>query len=282
MADSLINIYVKEFSDNIMLLVRQGASKMLGETMLKMGVTGNEFTQERIGKWSMTLKTQGVQDTPENDPDYSRRTVKMKTYADGRIFARDDELKTKVSVESPWVKAAVASYGVIIDTEVYTALGGNAWSGVDGTTAVPLPAGQKLATVAGEVLDTDFIIGVKTLLDAADVPEMGRKVMINPTDLNELLKDTKATTIDSNSIKALVKGEIDTWMGFKFISTTAATAGVCYFFQEDAVVLGFNENPHVDIRTRYDKSDAREIYYEVNVGAARLEEERVVEVTITP
>ena len=96
-----------------------------------------------------------------------------------------------------------------------------------------------------------------------------------------MLRDTSLTSADYNSIKALIKGEFNTWMGFEWISTTAATAGVCYFFQKDGVVLGLNETPYVKIDERADKSYAKQIYYELNVGATRLEEERVVEVTIT-
>lgn len=279
MADSLVNIYAKEFSDNIMLLSRQGASKMMAQVMLKTGITGNKFTQERIGTWAVTAKTQGVQDTPQNDPGMSRRTATMTTFNDARQAARDDDLKTKVAVSSPWVKAATSAWGNRIDLIVYNALIGDAYSGIDGTVAVALPAAQKLAYTG--TLTTDMCIDVKAKLDGADVPEMGRKCMIHPDDLNGLLSDTKVQDSDYNTIKALVRGEINTWLGFEFIMTTNAAAGVPVFFQEDALCLGLNESPYVDIRIRHDLSDAQEIYYELNAGATRLEDERVVEVTLT-
>lgn len=279
MADSNVNIYAKEFSDNIMLLSRQENSKMMGKVMMKMNVSGEKFTQERMGVWTLTAKTQGVQDTPENDPDYSRRTATMITYTDSRIAARDDDLKTKVSISSQWVKAAAAAYGKQMDSVVFAALGGDSFSGVDGTTAVALPASQKVAATG--LLTTETVIDIKEKLDAADVPENNRRVMIHPTDLNGLLKDDKATNSDYNTINALVKGEINTWLGFEFISTTAATPGTIYFFQEDAVCLGLNETPYVRIDERADKSYARQVYYELNCGATRLEEERVVELTLS-
>ena len=282
MADTTIQMYATAFSDNIKLLARQKASKMMGKVMMKPSVKGSKFTQERIGTWDMDLKAQGIIDTPMGDPGYSRRTCTMATYKGGKGIARDEDLKTVVKPESPWVASAVSAYGNQIDTVVYAALGGNAYSGVDGETAVALPASQKLATVAGEVLDTDFIIDVKTKLDAANIPSEGRMVMINPTDLNEMLRDTKVTSDDYATVKALVRGEINTWMGFEFISTTNATAGKCYFYHRDAVVLGLNEQPFVRIDERADKAYAKQIYFELNLGATRLEEEGVVEVTITP
>lgn len=281
MADSAIEIYAKAFSENIKMLARQKASKMLGKVMLKPSIKGEKFTQERIGTWTMGAKAQGVVATPVGDPGYTRRTATMATYHAGKALAADEQLKTVVDVSSPWIAAAVSAYGNQIDATVYAALGGSAASGVDGGTAVPLPAGQKLATASGEVLDTDFIINIKTKLDAADIPQEGRMVMINPTDLNEMLRDPLITTVDSNSVRALINGEVKTWMGFEWISTTNATAGKCYFYQKDAIVLGLNEQPKVKIDERADLSYAKTIYFELNLGATRLEEEGVVEVTIT-
>ncbi len=282
MADSAVNIYATEFSKNIKMLARQKASKMLGKVMLKPNVSGSKFTQERIGTWTMSAKAQGVVATPSGDPGYSRRSCTLVTFHAGKALAHDDNLKTVVEVTSPWVAAAVSAYGNKIDTVVYDALGGNAYSGVDGGTSVALPASQKLATASGEVLDTDFIIDVKTKLDAANIPAEGRIVMINPEDLNEMLRDPLITTVDSNSVKALIRGEFNEWMGFEWVSTTNATAGKCYFYQKDAIALGLNEQPRVKIGERADLSYAQHIYFELNLGATRLEEEGVVEVTITP
>lgn len=282
MADSAINIYAKEFSDNIMMLARQRASKLMGKVMLKPSVKGDKFTQERIGKWTMSSKAQGVVSTPTGDPGYSRRTCSMVTKHNARQLAADEDLKTVVEVTSPWVTAAVAAYGDEIDKAVVAALGGNAYSGVDGGTAVALPAEQKLATVAGEVLDSDFIISVKTIHDKNNIPAENRICVINPEDLNEMLRDTKITSSDYSTVKALVKGEIQSWMGYEFVSTTNITKGTCYFYHRDSVVLGLNEQPKVKIDVRADLSYANQIYYELNLGATRLEEEGVVEVTITP
>jgi len=282
MADSAVEMYAKEFSKNIKMLARQRASKMLGKVMLKPNVVGQKFTQERIGTWTMSAKAQGVVATPMGDPGYSRRTCTLTTFHAGKALAHDDNLKTVVEVTSPWVAAAVSAYGNKIDTVVYDALGGNAFSGVDGGTSVALPAGQKLATVAGEVLDTDFNIDVKTKLDAANIPAENRLVMIHPEDLNEMLRDPLITTTDSNTIKALIKGEFNEWMGFEWISTTNADQGVCYFYQKDAIALGLNEEPRLKMEERADYSYAMSIYFELNLGATRLEEEGVVEVTITP
>jgi len=282
MVNTAPEINVVEFGDNIMMLAQQKVSKLFGETMMDTSVVGDSFTEERIGKWNMTDKAGGVIATPEGDPGYSRRMAFMNTKHDARQCAREEDLRTKVSISSPWTKNAGGAIGREIDTVIITAGLGDAGSGKNGLTPVALPAGQKLATVTGETLTTDFVISVKTKFDNADIDANGRKVAINPTDLNAMLLDPDIKTIDSNTIKALVAGTFDTWMGFKWISTTQITAGTVMFFHEDAIKFGMNEAPFVKEDILVDQSYAQQIYYELDSGAVRLEEEGVVEVTITP
>jgi hypothetical protein len=59
----------------------------------------------------------------------------------------------------------------------------------------------------------------KQLLDDADIdPDRQRYFVTNPYNINQLLNTTEVKSSDYNTVKALAKGEIDTYMGFKFIS----------------------------------------------------------------
>ena len=55
------------------------------------------------------------------------------------------------------------------------------------------------------------------IMDDASIPEQGRVMLVNPRQLHNLLKNTKVTSEDFNTVKALVNGQIDTFYGFKFI-----------------------------------------------------------------
>jgi len=46
---------------------------------------------------------------------------------------------------------------------------------------------------------------------------MERFFLITPGGLEQLLGATEVTSIDYNNVKALVQGEVDTFMGFKFV-----------------------------------------------------------------
>ena len=84
----------------------------------------------------------------------------------------------------------------------------------------------------------------------------------------------------------LVNGEIDTFMGFKWIMSTrigSITGGnvnagsySCIAFQRYGICLAMGSQPLVKTDERADLSYSWQVYYELNVGAVRLEEERVV------
>ncbi len=57
----------------------------------------------------------------------------------------------------------------------------------------------------------------KALLDQNDVPTEGRVFVMHPNNLEALLSETSATSSDFVTIKALVNGEINQWMGFTFV-----------------------------------------------------------------
>ena len=48
-------------------------------------------------------------------------------------------------------------------------------------------------------------------------PSIPRFIIVGPIQISDLLAVTQATSSDYASVKALVNGEIDTFMGFKFV-----------------------------------------------------------------
>jgi len=69
------------------------------------------------------------------------------------------------------------------------------------------------------------LTAAKKALDNRDVPMMGRHVAITPDGLEDLLGTTQVTSSDYNTVKTLVAGEIDTFMGFKFHVIAPRTEG---------------------------------------------------------
>jgi hypothetical protein len=149
-------------------------------------------------------------------------------------------------------------------------------------------------------LNTISLRGIKKILDGNDVDEsIPRHGAINSNALQSLLGDTQVTSADFNTVKALVQGEVNSFMGFNFhrlerllVQTAAldgsATTGAVgsgsslindrrlIFWAMDGLLLATADDIQVEIERRSDKSYSTQVYASMGIGATRLEEEKVV------
>jgi hypothetical protein len=279
MADTQSTIYGQAYSTNIMQLAQQQYAKLLGCVYKKENVKGKTFFQDQIGAWSMAVKGGRNVQTPNNDPALARRMGIMVDYHDNRMLDRGDELKTISDPRSAYTIAAAKSLGRQIDDVIITAAIGTAYSGETGSTSVTC---SNIKLVTASSLTVADIVAVKNVFDAADVEMEDRFFVASPATINSLLNVTAATSADFNSVKALVRGEINTFMGFTFIPSTRVTANsstlAAVAFQRYGVCLAMADQPVVRTDERTDLSYSWQVYYELNLGAVRLEENRVVKV----
>ena len=73
-------------------------------------------------------------------------------------------------------------------------------------------------TVAGggTGLTVEKLSQAKEQFDSVEADEMDRYMLIDHVGLRQLLADTTLTSADYNTVKALVAGDVDSFMGFKF------------------------------------------------------------------
>jgi hypothetical protein len=277
MADSQSEIYAQAYSTNIMQLAQQKYSKLLNTVYIKSNVKGKTFFQDQIGAWSMSVKGSRNVQTPNNDPALARRMGVMVDYHDNRMLDRGDELKCISDPRSAYTIAAAASLGRKIDDVIIDAAIAAAKSGETGSTTVT-NGNIVLATVASITLAR--ILAVKKALDDKDVEPEDRYFVTNTSFMQGLLDLTEATSADYNSVKALVRGELDTWMGFKWIVSTRLTSSgnIGLAYQKYGLCLAMADSPMVRTDERLDLSYSWQVYYELNIGAVRLEEDKVVRV----
>jgi len=274
MPDTQNLIYAQAYSQNIMQLAQQKYSKLINTVYMKPNVRGKTFFQDQIGSWAMEIKGSRNTQTPNNDPALARRMGIMVDYHDNRLLDRGDELKTISDPRSAYTIAAAQSLGRKIDDVILAAMPGTAYYGETGSSSTT-NSNIVLATVASITLAR--IIAVKKKLDDSDVEMEDRYFVTNTTLLNNLLDVTEATSADYNSVKALIRGEIDTWMGFKWIMSTRVPSGnIGFAYQKNGVCVAMASAPMVRTDERPDLSYSWQVYYELNIGAVRLEEEKVV------
>ena len=276
MADTQSQIYAQAYSQNIMQLAQQKYSKLLSTVYLKSNVTGKTFFQDQIGEWEMEVKGGRNAQTPNNDPNLARRMGIMIDYHDNRMLDRGDELKSISDPRSSYTIAAGQSLGRKIDDNIVDAIRGTAFTGETGSGTAPT-ATTISATAASFTLTK--ILEVQKVFNDNDVEVEDRYFVVNTTVLSSLLDVTEIGSADYNSVKALVRGEIDTFLGFKWITSTRVnSADIGYAYQKYGICVALASSPIVRTDERKDLSYSWQVYYELNMGAVRLEEARVVRI----
>lgn len=290
MTNTQFEVRGQDYSRIILPLARQEKSMLYDRVFVKTDIEGKSFYQDQIGKWEMQSKTEVNPDTPQNDPNLSRTRIDIATYNDARMLDRSlklQEFSDPMSQTSVCVSSAV---GIQIDKIIYNALGGTAYRGETGSSTVTFPAGKTVAvdfesTGTNTGLTTAKIRRAAKMMNAQGVPSYDRTLVTSATGLEQLLGSTTVTSSDYNVVKALVNGELDTWLGFKFVTLPDGIITVdsnsiadYYAFQKTGLCFGMLENLFLRVEERADKSYSKQIYYEINAGAGRLEEPKVIKI----
>jgi len=267
-----------------MQLAQQKYSKLINYVFMRPNVNGKTFFQDRIGEWSMSVKGGRNVQTPNNDPSLSRRMGTLVDYHDARLLDRGDELRCISDPRSAYTIAAASALGRKIDDVILSAAVGTANYGETGSSSVTHSNVVSIATVG--YITIANLASIKYTFDNANVEEEDRIIVITPLALSNLIQTNQMSSADYNTMKALVRGEIDTFMGMKFITSTrisqitggnvAAGSYSCIAFQKYGIVFAMASAPIVRTDERTDLSYSWQIYYELNIGGVRLEEARVI------
>jgi hypothetical protein len=290
MSNQITTAFVQQYSSNVQMLSQQMGSYLRGAVDVESVVGKNAFF-DQVGKTTAQLRTSRHADTPQLDTPHSRRRVSLADYEWADLIDNADKVRLLIDPTSSYAKAAAAAMGRAMDDVIIAALGGTAFSGETGSTSVPLPSGQKPYTAsqgndAAGGLSITKLLEAKKILDLADVdPSIQRYFVCGPTQISNLLGTTQITSSDFNTVKALAQGQVDSFLGFKFIvsnrlvfDATNTDDRLCYAFTQDAIKLAIGQDVLARIDERADKSYSTQVYYAMSIGATRMEEEKVVQI----
>lgn len=277
MSTQITTAFVEQYKANILMLSQQKGSKLRNTVRSEM-VTGKNAFFERIGAVDMTDAVSRHDDTPQIDTPHSRRRVSLITSRWADLIDDADKVRMLIDPTSPYATNASWSAGRKMDARIVEALFGNAYAGEAGATTVALPSAQKVAA-ASAGLTIAKLRTARTILGEADVDMENLTCAINPAGLEDLLATTEITSSDFNTVKALVAGQVDTFLGFKFVVTTQMTAGKAGVYAKNAVVLAVGAEPRVRISERDDKNYSTQVFVQMDIGATRVEDEGVVEIS---
>lgn len=304
---------VQAYAANVLHLSQQKGSRLAPYARKEMFKGKAEFF-DRLAAGSAQVKTSRNADTPNLDLTHSRRMVTTQMYEWATLVDRKDKLQNIHNPESEYSVAARNALGRSMDDVIIAAALGTARTGEDGSSSQTLGTGSKVVAVASSAIarmNVQALRKTKLLMDQQEV-EGPRYFVHTAGALEALLGTTEVTSADFNTVRALVNGEVDTFLGFKFIhserlplasvyssahvynTTTglydaggtalsgSATAISNFAFAGDGILLGMNEGMVAKVSERADKSYAPQVYCSMDFGGVRMEEAKVIEVICLP
>ena len=275
MSVQITTAFVEQYKSNVFHLAQQKGSR-LRDAVRTETVVGKAHFFERIGSTAALKRTSRHSDTPRVDTPHSRRKVTMDDYDWADLIDNEDKVRMLISPSSEYAQAGAWAMGRAMDDAIIDAASGNAFGGVAGGSTVALPSAQKI--VHGSAgLSVTKLISAKEILDANSVdPEEPRYCVVTSKQLSDLLAITQITSADFNSVKALVQGEIDTFMGFKFIrterlDTNSSSNRLVLAFAQSGIGLAVGQDINTRISERADKNYATQVFLSMTIGATRID-----------
>jgi len=274
--------FVRQYEDTIKMLAQQMESYLSPTVMVDRNWTGEVKLYDQYASDEFVELTARYQDTPIQDPDHRRRAVRPRYFVSNTLHDPVDALQMLVDPRSTYMEAKRAGANRKIDDIIISAFGGTAYTGKDGTTPQTFTAANQIAAATFGMTKAKTLTA-KKLLDKAEVEKNDRFMAHGAEQMEDLLNTTEATSSDYNVVRTLVQGEIDTWVGFKWVPTQrlltdGASARLCYAYQKKAVQLAIQKAPEGRLSERPDKNYAWQVYMRLCLGATRLEEARIVEI----
>lgn len=141
----------------------------------------------------------------------------------------------------------------------------------------------------GSGLNVAKLRAAAKFLNKNEIPEMDRYILVNEEALDALLAETEVTSADYNTVRALVNGGLDTFMGFKFMRIGSRTEGGLpisggvrdlYVWHKDAVGHAVG----IDFSTRVDWSVDKKSWLStgsLKAGAVAIDPEGIVKIQCT-
>jgi hypothetical protein len=285
MSVQITTAFVEQYKGNVEHLVQQKGSR-LRETVSIETVVGKNAYFEQIGSVTARQRTSRHSDTPQIDTPHSRRRVSLVDYDWADLIDDEDRVRMLIDPSGPYAKNAAMAMGRAMDQEIISAADGTAYTGVAGGTATAYDSNNTVDVQVGvsPAADTGLNVGklraAKQILDANEAEDDDRFCIINAKQLQNLLGETEVTSSDYASVKALVNGEVDTFLGFRMVRTEligvdANSDHKVLFWQKMGMKLAIGKEPVVKISERADKNYATQVFTSMSIGSTRMQEELV-------
>jgi len=254
----------------------QGQAQLRPAVRVRSGVEGSTYKFPKIGKGVAQVRIPQTDVTPLNVT-YGSVTATLSDYIAAEYSDIFMQAKVNFDERAELVKVVSGAIGRRQDQLIIDAL---VASSTSNTVAKSIGG-------ASTNLNLDKLLEAKKLLDAKNVPMDNRHIFIHANNLSGLLGETKVTSSDFNSIKALVNGELNTFLGFNFHTIGDRDEGglpittgdrKVYAFHRDAIGMAEGIAPKTEINYIPEKTSFL-VSSMFSAGSVAIDAEGIVEIT---
>lgn len=306
MSDQLSTAFIRQYHGNIELKLQQKGGQLASYVRAESQDSEKQFYEQMDAVTAQQVTTRFAESPQVNTP-FDRRMVTIAPYAVGDFIDEFEKVQALIDPSSAIVENFVRALGREKDRIIFQAMFGTAYSGKEGTTAVTWPT--TASTSAGGVRVDESFGSANTGLTIAKLIEAKRAWLANHNDpgdeqahciinaagLADLLNTTQVQSADYNTVKALVQGQVDTFI-FKFVQwegyvlngtnvmrgTSPGAGGETIdrypVFVKSAIVSATGKDITSEITRRADRSFHWYAYARAMFGAVRMQELKMVEI----
>jgi hypothetical protein len=297
MSQTVNTAFVQQFRANLELLVQQKGSMLLPHVNVEH-IVGKftHFDRLGAGEASEVLTRHGDTPSPLN-LEHSRRRCILRTFDAAEMVDRADKVRMLIDPTNEYAQSISNALGRKIDDLILIGLYGNAYavSSADAQTTVALTdlgSGQQVIDEDIGTANSDLIVAKlraarkRLLKNNVDLGAEQAMIVHDSTAIMDgLLTETSVTSSDFNTVKALVNGELNTFMGFKFVlcerladtqHLTSEGFARAIVFVPSAIGVAKGDDVEIRIDERADKRYSTQVYGRFDYGAVRRQEEKVV------
>ncbi len=230
MSVSLSNAFVTLFDAEVKQAY-QGKAMLVGAVRQRRGVEGSTVKFPKVGAGVATPRVPQTDVTPIN-ASFSQVTLTLADWNAAEYSDIFSQAKVNFDERQELVQVVAAAMGRRQDQMIIDAL----------------TASSTSLTVSNDIGGADTNLNVaklreaKRLLDKNNVDPGDRHIVIHANSLASLLSETAVTSSDFNSVKALVQGDINTFLGFTFhVMGDRTEGGLAIDGSNDRTVWAFHK-----------------------------------------
>lgn len=286
MSQDITKAFVKEFEQGITHLAQQKGTRLRSAVKVKSGIVGDRAFFDQLDSTVMVEATTRHGDTVYTDTPHARRMVTLATFRVSDLIDVPDKVKVLNDPTNEYVVSFANAAGRKTDDVIIASAFAVAKTGVDGGTNTSFDTGTyRIASGSAGLTNVKLISARKILKEAENDADAGFKICIAQEQLEDLLLDTTTTSGDYNTVRALVAGEISTWVGFDFIQSerldVTSSERRVIAWAKDQILVCIGAEPTGRISELPTKNYSVQAFYSMMAGATRMSETGVVEIRCT-